>query len=136
MILASGAFDGLHSGHVAYLEAAKALAPDDPLWVAVAPDTYIQREKARAARWSQQDRADTVAALRVVDCVVLQEAASVADTIRETQPRLFVKGEDWCGRIPPDVAAACVEVGAQLSFVDTDRTHCSEAFWRDLGTSL
>ncbi|MEY4377563.1 MAG: hypothetical protein RJB26_2113, partial [Pseudomonadota bacterium] len=27
MILCSGAFDGLHSGHVAYLKAAKALDP-------------------------------------------------------------------------------------------------------------
>lgn len=136
MILCSGAFDGLHSGHVAYLEAAKAIAPDQPLWVAVAPDRYIQHAKVRPARWSQKDRAETVAALRVVDCVVVQEAESVADTIRETQPAYFVKGEDWCGRIPPDVAAACVESGAQLSFVYTDRTHCSEAFWQELGRSL
>lgn len=136
MTLCSGAFDGLHSGHVAYLEAAKALAPDEPLWVAVAPDAYIHGAKYRPARWTQQDRAETVAALRVVDCVIVQDEASVAATIRETRPARFVKGEDWCGRIPSDVAAACVETGADLAFVGTTRTHCSEAFWTDLGNSL
>lgn len=136
MTLCSGAFDGLHSGHVAYLEAAKALAPDEPLWVAVAPDAYIQREKVRPARWRQDQRAAVVAALRVVDHVIVQAAPSVAATIRETKPARFVKGVDWTYRIPQDVAAACVESGAQLTFVDTDHTHCSEAFWTDLGRSL
>lgn len=136
MTLCSGAFDGLHSGHVAYLEAAKALAPDEPLWVAVAPDAYIQRDKVRPARWSQQDRAAVVAALRVVDHVIVQAEPSVAATIRETHPARFVKGVDWTTRIPQDVAAACVASGAHLTFVDTDRTHCSEAFWTDLGRSL
>ena len=136
MILCSGAFDGLHSGHVAYLKAAKALDPSQPLYVAIAPDAYITSAKHRPARWTQAQRATVVDALRDVAAVVVQTDPSVAATVRQLRPSMLVKGIDWLDRIPADVAAACVESGTALAFVDTDHTHCSEAFWQDLGRSL
>ena len=73
MVLTSGAFDGLHAGHVLYLQAAKALCdPDELLVCAVAPDPYITLTKHRAPYWSQHDRLRTVHALTMVDAALAQ----------------------------------------------------------------
>ena len=135
MILASGAFDGLHSGHVAYLIAAAALA-DAELVVAIAPNLYIRACKSREPRWDAQERADTVAALRVVDRVVTHPELSIAETIRRLRPRYVVKGCDWSSKLPADVVAACVEVGALVRFVDAERRHGASVDWRRIGESL
>ena len=129
MILCSGAFDGLHAGHVAYLYAAAALSPSEPLVVAVAPDAYIRQAKRRAPRWSQSERAETVAAIRGVSKTVLHDEPSIAATIRRLEPALVVKGIDWVDRVPRDVAQAIVDIGASLAFVDCERTHGSEVAW-------
>ena len=127
MILASGCFDGLHSGHVDYLSAAKALCRGDELLaVAVAPDVYIRTAKAREPYWSQDQRADTVRALQDVDAVIAHDTPSVALVIRELRPRLFVKGPDWEGRLPEDVQLACQDVGTSIAFLETPGTHVSE----------
>jgi cytidyltransferase-like protein len=129
MILASGCFDGLHSGHVAYLYAAAALDPSMPLVVAVAPDDYIREAKHRAPRWTQQQRAETVAAIRGVSRVIQHVSPSIANTIRQIRPALVVKGLDWVACLPRDVAEAVVEVGAGLAFVETEQTHGSAVTW-------
>ena len=129
MILCSGAFDGVHSGHVAYLEAAARLDPSLPLVVAVAPDSYINQHKQRETRWTQHDRAIVVSALRPVTKVLLHDEPHVAALIRTQRPTYFVKGVDWVGKLPEDVMAACVEVGAVMAFVHTERTHCSATTW-------
>ena len=127
MVLASGAFDGLHAGHVRYLHAAKALCePDELLICGIAPDSYISTAKRRAAKWPLEERLMTVNALMVVDAAVAQPHESVASLIREHRPRLFVKGPDWKGRIPEDVYRACEEVGTSIAFVETEGTHVSE----------
>ena len=136
MILASGAFDGLHAGHVAYLQAAANVAPEDELVVAIAPNLYIRTAKHRDARWEQDERAETVAAVRYVDRVVTHPELSIAETIRRLRPTIVVKGLDWIGKLPLDVTAACVTVGARVVFVDAERTHSAQVDWRRIGESL
>ena len=127
MILCSGAFDGLHAGHVRYLEEAKMLCQaGEPLHCAVAPDAYIQHSKGRAPGWSQADRAATVSALRVVDGVWPQHQPTPSGLILILKPRLFVKGEDWRDRVPSIVIDACADVGCEIRFVDTPGRHVSE----------
>lgn len=46
IVLASGGFDPLHSGHIAYLESAKQLG--DELWVAINSDAWLIRKKGQA----------------------------------------------------------------------------------------
>jgi cytidyltransferase-like protein len=125
VILCSGAFDGLHSGHVLYLEAADRLDPSLPLVVAVAPDSYSREHKARETRLTQHDRGLVIAALRHVSRVLLHEEPDVAAVIRAQRPKYFVKGVDWVGKLPEDVMAACLEVGAVMAFVRTNSIHCS-----------
>lgn len=128
MVLCSGAFDGLHAGHVRYLGAAVRLAaPGEAVEVAVAPDAYIVSAKRRKPRWVQADRWRTLAAVSGITPIPQQEP-SVAALIAGRQPRLFVKGIDWVGKIPPDVREACRAAGTQIVFVDTDGTHTSDAY--------
>ena len=125
MILASGCFDGLHAGHVRYLQAAAEMG--QPLIVAVAPDAYIVQAKHRKPYWTQVDRALTVKALAMVDSVYVQTTFTAAEAIRELKPAVFVKGMDWMGKLPPDVVVACSQVGARVVFTATECRHTSEA---------
>ena len=127
MILCSGAFDGLHAGHIRYLRAARDVDPSQMLRVAIAPDTYISSAKGRVPFWSQEDRAITVWAVDCVDGVIIQHDDTVAQVIINYRPRYLVKGADWRGRLPTDVKAACHEVGAEIVYVDTPGRHVSEA---------
>lgn len=128
MVLCSGAFDGLHAGHVAYLEAA---AHATGIWqrvrVAVAPDTYIWSEKEREPYWSQLERARAIEALHCVESAICHPEPSVAQVIRIFRPKFFVKGDDWQGRLPADVEEACGEVDCQIVYVHTPGRHVSEA---------
>ena len=127
MILCSGCFDGLHRGHVRYLQHARALDRTQTLRVAIAPDDYIRQTKQREPYWPHTDRADTVFALGCVDSVIMQRSMTVAPIILEYKPALFVKGEDWRDRLPEDVLEACQRVGAQVVYVETPGRHVTEA---------
>lgn len=130
MILASGCFDGLHSGHVRYLRLARAIDPTDRLMVAIAHDTYIGDTKERQSLWSQIDRGETVAAVRGVDEVILQGPGSVASVILDWHPTIVVKGDDWIDKLPVDVVAACETVGAQIRYVWAPGHHVEDVLAR------
>ena len=127
MILASGKFDGLHAGHVRYLQAARNLSTGETLRVLIAPDSYIEATRKRPAFWSQSDRAHTVYALACVDAVTLSVTDDGAQEIRDLQPRIYVKGPDWMDRLPLSVRQACHDVGAEIVFVNTVGRHAREA---------
>jgi cytidyltransferase-like protein len=67
IVLVTGGFDPLHSGHIAYFEAAKALG--DMLIVGLNSDEWLQRKKGKAFMHIYE-RGRIVSALRVVDRVV------------------------------------------------------------------
>jgi cytidyltransferase-like protein len=67
IVLVTGGFDPVHSGHIAYFEAAKALG--DMLVVGLNSDEWLQRKKGRAFMHIYE-RERIVSSLRVVDRVV------------------------------------------------------------------
>jgi len=67
IVLVSGGLEPLHSGHVAYFEAARKLG--DELWVALNSDTWLSRKKGRSFM-PLAERASIVRNLRMVDRVV------------------------------------------------------------------
>jgi len=67
IILVSGGFDPLHSGHIKYFQAAKALG--DRLVVGVNSDAWLERKKGRAFM-PVKERAEIIRNLRCVDAVV------------------------------------------------------------------
>jgi glycerol-3-phosphate cytidylyltransferase-like family protein len=126
VILACGCFDGLSAPHVKYLEAAKRLAPREPLVVTIVPDSYIRARKGRDPYWPQADRAVPIQALRIVDRVHLQpEGQTVPDVIRLLSPKYFVKGPEWDGTLDQDHMTACVDAGAEIRFTRNFGKHWS-----------
>lgn len=70
LVVATGAFDLLHIGHLRFLQAARRLG--DALLVGVESDERVRRWKGSDRPiQSQEDRCELLAALRIVDRVVL-----------------------------------------------------------------
>jgi D-beta-D-heptose 7-phosphate kinase/D-beta-D-heptose 1-phosphate adenosyltransferase len=67
IVLATGGFDPLHSGHIAYLKAAKSLG--DKLIVGLNSDAWLDRKKGRAFM-PFLERISIVEHLNMVDCVI------------------------------------------------------------------
>lgn len=68
VVLVTGGFDPLHSGHIAYFKAAAQLG--DELWVALNSDAWLARKKGRSFM-PLQERSAIVKNLSMIDRVVL-----------------------------------------------------------------
>ena len=82
VVLVTGGFDPLHSGHIAYFSAAKELG--DALWVGLNSDAWLARKKGRSFM-PIQERASVVNALGCVDQVITgfkDDDDSACDAIR------------------------------------------------------
>ena len=91
---ANGCFDLLHVGHVRYLEAAAREA--DVLVVGVNDDAAVRRLKgAGRPLLPAADRAELVAALGVVDWVVVFAEPTVGPLLEELRPDVHCKGTDY-----------------------------------------
>jgi len=94
VVFTNGVFDLLHPGHVDILSAARALG--DALVVGVNTDASVRRLKgpSRPVR-GENDRAHVLAALEVVDAVVLFDEDTPLELIRALAPDVLVKGGDY-----------------------------------------
>lgn len=95
LVLTNGVFDLLHRGHVAYLEAARALGA--ALVVAVNSDTSVKRLDKGIDRPlnTLDDRMAVLAALAAVDLVVPFDDDTPRDLIIAAMPDVLVKGGDY-----------------------------------------
>ena len=92
--IANGCFDLLHVGHVRYLRGAAAEA--DRLLVAVNADRSVAALKGDGRPFqAAAERAEIVAALEMVDYVVIFEEATVAALIELLRPDVHCKGTDY-----------------------------------------
>jgi len=98
---ANGCFDLLHVGHVRYLESAAAEA--DVLVVAVNGDRSVRELKGPGRPiLPAADRAELVAALRVVDYVVLFDEPTVGSLLQAVRPDVHCKGTDYTVESVPE----------------------------------
>jgi D-beta-D-heptose 7-phosphate kinase/D-beta-D-heptose 1-phosphate adenosyltransferase len=94
IVFTNGVFDLLHPGHIRYLGDAR--AQGDALIVAVNSDRSVRAIKGPARPInSEQDRAEVLAALAVVDAVVVFDEDDPLAIISAIQPDVLVKGADW-----------------------------------------
>ena len=94
LVFTNGVFDLLHVGHVRYLEQARALG--DALVVAINSDRTVRELKGpELPVFDQAERAEILAALRVVDYVVVFDDVSPRRLIAELLPDVLVKGGDY-----------------------------------------
>ena len=91
---ANGCFDLLHVGHVRYL--ASAAQEADILIVAINDDESVRRLKGEGRPiLPEADRAELLAALRFVDCVVIFPEPTVGPLLEAIRPDVHCKGTDY-----------------------------------------
>lgn len=118
LVITSGCFDVLHSGHQAYLPAAKACG--DKLVVALNDDASVRELKGpdRPVRPAAV-RAWLLAELDAVDYIVVFPQRSVAAPILAIRPHIYAKGGDYTlESIHQDVREAVEEIGAEAQFLN------------------
>jgi rfaE bifunctional protein nucleotidyltransferase chain/domain len=94
VIVANGAFDMLHVGHVRYLVAARALG--NVLFVAVNSDLSVRTSKGpQRPVVPEGERAELLSHLDCVDWIVMFDEATVAEVLRALQPHIHAKGTDY-----------------------------------------
>ena len=104
IVFTNGCFDLLHPGHVAYLEAARALG--DVLIVAVNSDRSVRALKGPTRPITpEDDRARVLAALACVDCVTVFDDDTAERLLCNLQPDVYVKGGDYTRTEPVEAGA-------------------------------
>jgi D-beta-D-heptose 7-phosphate kinase / D-beta-D-heptose 1-phosphate adenosyltransferase len=94
VVATGGCFDVLHAGHLALLEAARALG--DCLVVLINSDAGVRRLKGdRRPVNGAADRARLLEALRCVDAVAVFEDDDPSATLARLRPEVWVKGGDY-----------------------------------------
>ena len=95
IVFTNGVFDVLHPGHVRYLADARACG--DALLVGINSDRSVRALEKGTGRpvHPEQERAEVVAALRVVDGAVVFDEETPLSIITAVQPDVLVKGADW-----------------------------------------
>lgn len=97
IVFTNGCFDILHSGHVSYLQKAKALG--EILVVGLNSDRSVRALKGNERPInSQEDRAFLLASLECVDYVIIFDELTPYELIKEISPQILVKGADYEGK--------------------------------------
>lgn len=121
IVLANGCFDLLHVGHVRYLKGAR--AEGDKLVVGVNSDRGVRALKGPGRPiLPQQARAELVAALGVVDAVVIFDEPDVGALLRRLRPDVHAKGTDYTEDSVPERALAG-ELGVRVAIVGDAKAH-------------
>ncbi|MCP5522445.1 MAG: adenylyltransferase/cytidyltransferase family protein [Verrucomicrobiales bacterium] len=94
LVATNGCFDLLHRGHVASLEAARALG--DSLLVGLNSDESVAALKGPGRPWtSEADRVCILTALRAVDAVCVFPETTAVRFLEQARPDIYVKGGDY-----------------------------------------
>ena len=116
-----GVFDLVHPGHIRHLAAAK--REGDILIVTITPDRYVNKGPGRPV-FNEQLRAESLAALQVVDYVGINQWPTAVETICVLKPDVYVKGSDYINREEDitgkinDEEAAVKAIGGRIHFTD------------------
>jgi rfaE bifunctional protein nucleotidyltransferase chain/domain len=117
IVATNGCFDLLHVGHLRYLTDARARG--DFLWVGLNGDASVRDLKGPGRPLvPEADRAELLAAWRVVDAVTIFPDVRATAFLRAVQPDVYVKGGDYTvASLNAEEAAALRDCGAQIEIV-------------------
>ena len=97
IVFTNGCFDLLHAGHISFLETAKSYG--DILIIGLNSDRSVEALKGKDRPInSQTDRAYILAAIEVVDYVVIFDKDTPYELINMIKPDTLVKGGDYKGK--------------------------------------
>ena len=114
LVIATGGFDPVHSGHIRYLKAARDLG--DILWVGINSDAWLERKKGRAFM-PFDEREAVLFNLKPVDCVwAFDDSDGSACALLERAKReypyaeiIFANGGDRTRENIPEMAVSGIE---------------------------
>ncbi len=117
VVATNGCFDLLHIGHLRYLTEARAFG--DFLWVGLNGDASVHELKGPGRPLvPEADRAELLAAWRIVDAVTVFPEVRATDFLRVVQPDVYVKGGDYTAEsLNPEEGAALKACGARIEIV-------------------
>ena len=117
VVLTNGVFDLLHTGHIYYLQKARALG--DALFVALNSDASVRALKGpKRPVQSEEARAYALGALACVDGVVIFNEPRLTAEIRALRPDVYCKAGDYTlEKLDAGERAALEEVGAKITFL-------------------
>jgi rfaE bifunctional protein nucleotidyltransferase chain/domain len=117
IVLTNGVFDLLHTGHLYYLQQARALG--DALIIALNADVSVRALKGpmRPVQ-SEEQRAYALGALGCVDAITVFSEPRLTGEIHALKPDLYCKAGDYTlEKLDPGERIALEEVGAQIKFI-------------------
>ena len=124
LALANGCFDVIHVGHVRYLNGAAAEA--DRLIVAVNDDQSVKSLKGLGRPvLPAEERAELVAAFRVVDYVVLFSEPTVDKLLNALRPDVHCKGTDYTVETVPEREIVRA-YGGRIAIVGDPKLHSTK----------
>ncbi len=91
-VIAFGAFDGLHPGHLDYFKQAKVYG--DILVVSVGTDKNVEKIKGKRPLFNQDERLELVDSCKFVDKAVLGSETDFYQHIKSVEPDVICLGYD------------------------------------------
>ena len=121
VVATNGCFDLLHTGHVRYLKAARALG--DILVVGLNGNASVRELKGEGRPLNdEKDRAEVLAALESVDLVTIFPELRATGFLEAVTPDIYVKGGDYnSNTLNADERAALEKVGAKIEIVPFEK---------------
>lgn len=123
LVLTNGCFDLLHVGHVRYLNSAKVLGKT--LVVGVNSDHSVSMIKPQKPGFPprpiipEQQRAEVLSALAVVDAVVIFSETTAKELIQALQPDIYAKGGDYTLNSLPETKTV-QDYGGEIRFITVE----------------
>jgi D-glycero-beta-D-manno-heptose 1-phosphate adenylyltransferase len=117
LVLTNGVFDLLHTGHLYYLQQARALG--DALFIALNSDASVKELKGPLRPiQNEEQRAYALGALWFIDGVVIFREKRLVPEIRALRPDVYCKAGDYTlEKLDASERAALEGVGAQIKFL-------------------
>ena len=133
IVLTNGAFDLLHVGHVRYLQGAA--EHGDRVLAAINSDSSVKALKGpERPMIPEGERAEMVAALAVVDWVVIFSELTVERVIEAVKPSVHAKGTDYTAETIPE-RALVESLGGRVEIVGDPKDHSTTELVAKLGES-
>lgn len=117
VVLTNGVFDLLHTGHLYYLQQARALG--DALIIALNSDASVRALKGPTRPvQSEEQRAYALGALACVEAVVIFREPRLTAEISALRPDVYCKAGDYTlEKLNAEERAALQQVGAEIKFL-------------------
>ncbi|PTY08195.1 ADP-heptose synthase [Opitutaceae bacterium EW11] len=117
VVLTNGVFDLLHTGHLYYLQQARALG--HALYIALNSDASVKALKGPLRPiQNEEQRAYALAATWFVDGIVIFREKRLVPEILALKPDFYCKAGDYTlEKLDPDERGALEKVGTQIRFM-------------------